>query len=202
MASGGGSNFQAIHDRIADGSLPGVSVEFLLSNNSTCGAVTNARSSGVRVYHVSSVTHPNEFDQAGAMVSILKNHGVDLLVLAGYMKKVPDAVLNLLPNRVINIHPALLPSFGGPGHWGMRVHEALVQAGARVSGPTVHFVDSIYDHGGIIAQRAVPISSLDTPEDVAGKVLVQEHDLYWRVVKAFSEDVVIVKAGKIICDVT
>jgi phosphoribosylglycinamide formyltransferase-1 len=201
MASGGGTNFKAILNRIADGSLPGVSVAFLISNNSKCGAFEIAKVSGVCVYHLSSVTHPNDVALAKAIVSVCIDHQIDLLVLAGYMKKIPDLVLNQLPNRVINIHPALLPSFGGPGHWGMHVHEALVDAGARVSGPTVHFVDSIYDHGRIIAQRAVAVASQDTPEDVAKKVQAVEYDLYWRVVKAFSEGAVRIQGGRILCDV-
>jgi len=201
MASGGGSNVQAILDRVADGSLAGVSVEFLLTNNSKCAAATKAQIAGVSVYHISGVTHPDEIELAQAMVTVIKTHQIDLLVLAGYMKKIPDAVLSCLPHRVINVHPALLPSFGGPGHWGYHVHEAVVDAGARVSGATVHFVDSVYDHGRIIAQRATPIASLDTPEDVAAKVLIAEHDLYWRVIKAFSEGGVLIQAGRILCDV-
>ena len=201
MASGGGSNFQAILNHIQDGSLANTSAEFLLSNNSKCGAVDKARAAGIPVYHVSSLTHPDPQKYAEALLAPIQAHGIDLLVLAGYMKKVPAQVLERLPLRVINIHPALLPNFGGVGHWGHHVHEAVVEAGVRVSGPTVHFVDGAYDRGRILAQRPISIGALDTPEIVADKVLVQEHDLYWRVVQAFAEGRVQVQAGRVICDV-
>jgi phosphoribosylglycinamide formyltransferase-1 len=164
MASGGGSNFQAILNRIADGSLQGVSPEFLISNNSKCGAVEKAQAAGVAVRHVSSVTHPGPGLAEQEILRIIQDSQIDLLVLAGYMKKIPDAVIALLPDRIINIHPALLPSFGGPGHWGHHVHEAVVAAGARVSGATVHFVDGDYDHGKIIAsgQFRFPAKTLPT----------------------------------------
>ena len=201
MASGGGSNFQAILDHVADGSLPGVEAACLITNNSKCGAVAKAQAAGVAVYHFSSVTHPEPSKLEQAMVNALETHGIGLIVLAGYMKKVPDSVLAKYPGRIINIHPALLPSFGGPGHWGHHVHEAVVAAGARLSGPTVHFVDSVYDHGQIIAQRAVALSYTDSPDDVAAKVLKLEHALYWRVVKAISEGQVALVDGRVRGDV-
>jgi phosphoribosylglycinamide formyltransferase 1 len=199
MASGGGSNFQAILDKVKDGSLTDVHVSFLITNNSKCGAVEKAKSSGIPVYHLSSVTHPALGELERAMVEVIRTSGIQLLVLAGYMKKIPDGVLALLPDRVINVHPALLPSFGGPGHWGHHVHEAVVAAGARVSGPTVHFVDGEYDHGKIIAQRAIPLESTDSPEMVAAKVLKQEHDLFWRVVQAFAQGQVRISEGRVHC---
>lgn len=201
MASGGGSNFQSVLERIQDGSLQGVSVELLISNNSQCGAVQIARAAGIPVYHISAVTHPDPQLLAQAMVEVVQRHGIQLLVLAGYMKKIPDALLASLPERVINVHPALLPAFGGPGHWGRHVHEAVVEAGVRVTGVTVHFVDSVYDHGKIIAQRAVPLFFRDSVDDVASKVLVQEHDLYWRVIRAFAVGQIQVSQGRVQCAV-
>jgi len=201
MASGAGSNFQVILDRIAQGDLAGVSPEFLITNNSKSGAAEKARLAGIACYHISSVTHADSAALDQAMVDVVRKHGIELLVLVGYMKKVPDALLAALPDRVINVHPALLPSFGGPGLWGARVHEAVVQAGVRVSGPTIHFVDGDYDHGRIIAQRAVSIDSSESPEDVGAKVLQVEHDLYWRVIKAFAEGQVQIRDGKVICPV-
>jgi len=200
MASGGGSNFQCILDRIADSSLQ-AQCEFLLTNNSRCGAAQKAHDHGVPCYHVSSITHPVLEDFTQAMLNIVNKHKIDLLVLAGYMKKVPDALLERFPERVINIHPALLPAFGGPGHYGSHVHEAVVAAGVKISGPTVHFVDSVYDHGKIISQRAVPVFDTDLPTDVAGRVLEAEHDLYWRVIQAFAENQVQVENGKVRCPV-
>lgn len=202
MASGTGSNFQVILDRIRDGRLFGVKVEFLITNNSQCGAALLARSAGIPVIHISGNTHPDPIALAKAMVDAVNQYGVDLMVLAGYMKQVPDALLARLPDRVINVHPALLPAFGGPGHWGRYVHEAVVTAGVRVTGATVHFVDSVYDHGKIIAQRAVPITFQNTVDEVAALVLQQEHDLFWRVVEAFAQGKVRVVDGKVECSVT
>lgn len=202
MASGTGSNFQVILDRIRDGRLSGVKVEFLITNNSKCGAAELARAAGIPVYHISGNTHPDPKALAKAMVDIVDQHGVELMVLAGYMKQVPDALLARLPDRVINVHPALLPAFGGPGHWGRYVHEAVVAAGVRVTGATVHFVDSVYDHGMIIAQRAVSIPFEATVDEVAALVLQQEHDLFWRVVEAFAQGKVQVVEGRVECSVS
>jgi len=200
MASGGGSNLQSILDRIADGSLLGKCV-FLITNNSRCGAVEKAQAFGIPVYHISGVTHPDGQAYEQALLDVVRIHGADLLVLAGYMKKIPDSLLAAFPERVINVHPALLPAFGGPGQFGMHVHEAVVAAGVRVTGLTVHFVDSVYDHGRIIAQRAVPVFCDDNANDVAVRVLNEEHDLYWRVIQAFSEDKVKVQDGIVYCPV-
>ncbi|HSQ42355.1 MAG TPA: formyltransferase family protein [Fibrobacteraceae bacterium] len=141
MASGGGSNFQAILNHIQDGSLANVTPAVLITNNSRCGAATKAQAAGIPVHHISSITHPDPEERNRAMLQIVNAFALDLLVLAGYMKQIPDLVLERLPHRIVNIHPALLPSFGGTGLWGHYVHEAVVAAGARVSGPTVHFVD-------------------------------------------------------------
>lgn len=200
MASGGGSNFRVMLDRIADGSLQ-AECTFLITNNSRCGAADVARAQGIPVYHISGVTHPDAEAYAQAMLAVVDAHGAELLVLAGYMKKVPDVLLARFPERVVNVHPALLPAFGGPGHFGSHVHEAVVASGVRISGPTVHFVDSVYDHGKIIAQRAVPVTAEDTVADVAARVLAQEHDLYWRVIQAFAQKQVRVENGKVHCAV-
>lgn len=201
MASGNGSNLAAILSSIHEGNLPGVHAEFLISNNSQCKAMQIAHSHGLRTYHRSSQTHPQSCDLDQSLIDIVDHHQIDLLVLAGYMKKVPDALLAHLPWRVINVHPALLPSFGGPGHWGMHVHEAVVQAGVRVSGATIHFVDSVYDHGLIVAQRAIPLASDWDANIVADHVLAVEHDLYWRVIAAFAQGLVKVDQGRVHCPV-
>jgi len=197
LASGGGSNFQAILNRIQSGALQDAKAALLITNNSKCGAVEKARAANIPVVHLSGQTHPDPQQFAQAMVAALRQYAIDWIVLAGYMKRVPDQVLEAWPNRVINIHPALLPAFGGPGHWGHHVHEAVIQAGVRVSGATVHFVDSVYDHGQIIAQRPVRVYSDDTPDDVAARVLMQEHDLYWRVLDALIHDRVGIRHGKV-----
>lgn len=192
---------QAILDAIQDGRLAQVQAQFLITNNSKCGAVEKARHAGLPVHHISTVTHADAQAWAAAQCQVVREAQIDILVLAGYMKKIPAELLELLPNRIINIHPALLPAFGGPGHWGHHVHEAVVAAGARVSGPTVHFVDGEYDHGQIIAQRAIALESSDTPDQVAAKVLRQEHDLFWRVLQAMSLGQVKVQSGRVECPI-
>lgn len=181
MASGGGSNFQVILDGIARGKLK-VQVAFLLVNNSRCGAVEKAHAAGVMVYHYSSVTHPDPQQLGEALVELGHKNSVDLWVLAGYMKKVPSPLLQNWKGRVLNIHPALLPNFGGQGLYGIHVHKAVLQSGVSESGVTVHLVDEEYDRGPILAQRAVPVLPGDTPESLGARVLAAEHDLYWRVI--------------------
>ncbi len=185
LASGGGSNFQALLDRIASGDLNARAV-FLACNNSAAGALEKARAAGVPAFHVSAKTEGSEDGVAKRLVALLDEYDPGLLVLAGYMKKVPDAVLARMRNRVINIHPALLPEFGGAGMYGHHVHEAVVLAGIGRSGMTVHMVNEHYDEGQILAQRAVEVFGADAPE-VARRVLELEHDTYWRVLKGFGE---------------
>jgi folate-dependent phosphoribosylglycinamide formyltransferase PurN len=109
---------------------------------------------------------------------VLAEHGVDLILLAGYLRLVPEAVVTRYPQRILNIHPALLPAFGGAGMYGMNVHRAVIDSGNLESGATVHFVDEEYDRGSIIAQRSVPVNADDTPGDLAARVLEVEHCLY------------------------
>lgn len=186
LASGGGSNLQAILDRARAGQLPARLV-FAASNNSGSPALEKARNAGAPAYHVSAKTEGSDDGVAARLLGLLDDHPADLLVLAGYMKKVPDAVLARMKNRVINIHPALLPEFGGAGMYGRHVHEAVVRAGRPASGMTIHMVNEHYDEGQIILQRRVAIPSGATPEEVGRRVLALEHDSYWRVLKAFAD---------------
>ncbi|MGL1902047.1 MAG: phosphoribosylglycinamide formyltransferase [Fibrobacterales bacterium] len=196
LASGGGSNFKAIADKITELSLP-ISCSFLLTNNSKSGAAQKALALEIPVHHISSKTHPNEKERDGEITRIVTESNIDLLVLAGYMKKIPDGVIATLPQRIINIHPSLLPSFGGHGLFGMHVHNAAIEHGTKISGATVHFVNEEYDCGKIIKQQSVPILDNDTPERLAERILATEHDIYWRVVEAFSKNNVTVNDGKV-----
>jgi phosphoribosylglycinamide formyltransferase-1 len=186
LASGGGSNFQALQDRTAAGDLPATAV-FVVSNNSVSGALEKARAAGVPALHVSAKTEGSEEGVAARLLALLDEHSPDLLVLAGYMKKVPDAVLKRMKNRVVNIHPALLPEFGGAGMYGHHVHEAVVRAGKEHSGMTIHMVNEHYDEGQILLQRRTAIPSGASADDVGHLVLQREHDSYWRVLKAFAD---------------
>ncbi len=196
LASGGGTNLQAILDRIQDGFLD-AEVGVVISNNSQAGALERARAREVPALHISSRQFPDSADLDAEMLRTLRGHGVGLVALAGYMKRLGPRVLGAYPDRILNIHPALLPAFGGQGMYGMRVHEAVVAAGVKLTGVTVHFVDEVYDHGPIIAQRAVPVEDEDTPESLFERVLKVEHSLYPEVLQGFAEGRVRVEGRKV-----
>lgn len=186
MASGGGSNFKAIIDRIGEGDLE-AQCKFLITNNGGCGAVGHATTYGIPVYHISGKTHPDQAEYEKALCAVLDERPVDLLILAGYMKKIPDSIVERMPDRILNIHPSLLPKFGGKGFWGLHVHEAVLAAHETESGPTVHLVSNEIDKGRILAQRKVPVMPDDTPETLQARVLEQEHDIFWRTIKEYGE---------------
>ena len=174
IASGGGTNLQAIIDNIEAGKLS-ARIKAVISNNSKSGALERARNHNIPAIHLShkQFATPEEFDLK--LLSILKENDTDMVVLAGYMKMLSPVIIREYKNRIINIHPALLPSFGGPGMYGIHVHEAVIKAGVKVSGVTVHLVDEIYDHGAIVIQKTVPVMDDDTPESLAERVLKVEH---------------------------
>lgn len=175
LASHGGSNLQAILDAITSGDLA-AQAQVVISNNSASKSLERATSQGIPALHISSQTHGENLDQF--LAQTLLDHKVNLLVLAGYMKKTGPAVLKNFPNHILNIHPALLPKFGGQGMYGMKVHQAVIQAKENTSGATIHLVNAEYDKGPILAQRKVPVLPTDTPETLQIKVLEQEHLLY------------------------
>lgn len=175
LASGRGSNLQAVLDACAAGRLPAVPA-VVISNNAEAQALMRARNAGIPAHHLSRRTHPDPCALDQAIADTLKRHRVDLVVLAGYMKKIGFKTLQAYRDRIINIHPALLPKFGGPGMYGMRVHEAVLAAGERQTGVTVHLVDEEYDRGAILAQQTVPVLEHDTPATLASRVLEAEHE--------------------------
>lgn len=177
LASHTGTNMQAIIDAIKEGRLDAKACA-VISNNSNSVALERARNEGIPAYHISSKKYPDEQDLDNAIINALKENGVDTVILAGYMKKLSPRVIQAFKGRVLNIHPALLPKFGGKGLYGMYVHEAVIEAGEKVSGATVHLVDEHYDHGRILNQRTVEVAPDDTPETLAQKVLKIEHQLY------------------------
>lgn len=185
FASGGGSNLQSLMDRIRTGELP-VELSFVLSNNSKSGALAKARDFGTSAYHVSAVTEGGDEAAAARILDIVQRHGIDLLVLAGYMKLLPPSLLSGLKNRVVNIHPALLPAFGGAGFYGHRIHEAVIAHGCQYSGVTIHMVNPVYDQGQIILQRALAVEPGWTPGRLGAEVLKLEHRYYWQVVRGFA----------------
>lgn len=177
LASHGGSNMQAIIDACKAGRLSAVPV-VVISNNGESRALERARNEGIPNYYLSGKTHPDPDSLDQAILDALILHRVDVVALAGYMKKLGPKTLAHFRGRILNIHPALLPKHGGKGMYGIRVHEAVIAAGETESGVTVHLVTEEYDRGPILAQVRVPVMPGDTPETLAERVLVQEHILY------------------------
>lgn len=177
FASHGGSNMQAIIDAIKSGEIDAVAA-LVISNNSESGAIERAKKEGIPFSHISAKTHPDDDERIAAMLEKLDKNKIDLIILAGYMKKIQSQIIEHVGGRVLNIHPALLPKFGGEGMYGMNVHKAVIESGEKVSGATVHLVDSEYDRGRILMQREVPVIADDTPEALAARVLEAEHLLY------------------------
>ncbi len=172
LVSGGGTNLQALLDTLHDS--PIARIARVISSRPDAGALQRARRAGVPTTVLRDAGDPAEVLSALA--------GAQLVVLAGYLKLVHASVVARFRGRIINIHPALLPDFGGAGMYGRRVHEAVLASGAKESGATVHFVDEEFDRGAIIAQEKVPIEAGDTPDTLAARVLEAEHRLLPRVV--------------------
>lgn len=177
LASGGGTNMAAIFAACRSGELD-AEPRVVIVNNSNSGALARARQAGVRVYHLSSHTHPDPEALDRAILSALRESGATLVCLVGYMKLLGRHALAAYRGRILNIHPALLPKFGGKGFYGRAVHEAVLAAGERESGATVHIVDEEFDHGPVLAQVRVPVRPDDTADSLAARVLEREHALY------------------------
>lgn len=188
FVSGGGSNFKAIHAACLDRRI-NADVVAVVSDVPSCGGVAYAQQHGIPTYtHPASKKTNNEGLTGEELAKLLKQDlDVDFVLLAGYLKLVPAELVRVYPRAMLNIHPALLPAFGGKGYYGKKVHTAVVAHGARFSGPTVHFVDEEYDRGPILAQRVVPVYPSDTPDDVAARVLKEEHQVYPEAVAALCD---------------
>lgn len=177
LASGGGTNLQAIIDFMsARGALAAGRVVLVASNRQNAGALDRARTASIsaEVFDAS--------DDGSSLFSLLEQHAVGLVVLAGYLKRIPPKVIRTYHRRIINVHPGLLPDFGGPGMYGGKVHAAVIAAGARSTGVTAHFVDDEFDRGLRIAEWRISVRDDDTPESLATRVLRVEHLVYPRVV--------------------
>ncbi len=177
LASHGGSNMQAVIDACRDGHIdaePCVAI----SNNSRSRAGRRATEAGIAYSHLSTKTHPEDNARDKAILDVFERHSVDLVVLGGYMKKLGSATLHRYQNRITNVHPSLLPKFGGRGFYGQAVHKAVIASGDLITGATIHLVDEHFDHGQIIAQQVVSVMQEDTAETLGERVLQVEHELY------------------------
>lgn len=175
LASGSGTNFQSIIDAVNSGEIRNSEISGLITNNPQAGAIDRARKASIPFFILPASAEQSTDEE---LKKLLNQLNPDLVILAGYLKKIPGDVVNSWEGKIINIHPALLPKFGGKGFYGMNVHRAVINSGDDVTGCTVHFVNEIYDDGKIIAQKEVPVKPGDTPESLAKRVLHAEHELY------------------------
>ncbi len=189
LVSGGGTNLQALIDRIEEGKLPGVRIEVVISNKREAYALERARKHGIAAEALvrKDFAEKDRFNEA--LLELLNRYQTDLVVLAGCLLILPENVVRSYQNRIINIHPALIPSFCGDGYYGLRVHEAVLARGVKVTGATVHFVDEGTDTGPIILQKAVAVEEGDTPESLQRRVMEEaEWELLPEAVRLIAEN--------------
>jgi len=177
LASHGGSNLQALIEACASGQIDG-RIVLVVSNNRKAFALERARHHHIDTLVISESGFPSAVSYAQEFQRQLQLCGTQLICLAGYMKMIPQQIISAYRNKIINIHPALLPKHGGPGMYGIRVHEAVLAAGETETGVTIHVVDEVYDNGRILAQQRVPVLPGDTPQVLQERVLAIEHELY------------------------
>ncbi len=173
LVSGGGTNLQAILDAIDEGRVTNAQVEVVISNNSGAFALERARRHGIEALCVSPRDYGTREEFNQALLETVDRYELDLIVLAGFLVKVPEIMIEKYRNRIINIHPSLIPSFCGVGYYGLKVHEAALKRGVKLTGATVHFVDEGMDSGPILLQKAVEVLPGDTPESLQKRVMEQ-----------------------------
>lgn len=184
FVSGGGTNLQSLIVAAKQNYFNG-RISAVISNNSGAFALERAVKEQIANYHISKKRYPGNGQLVNKIKEALEEHKVNLIVLAGYMKLLPPEIVKQYKNRIINIHPALLPKYGGEGMYGINVHKAVIDSGDNISGATVHFVDEIFDNGVILIQRAVPVLPDDDAETLAARVLKVEHAILPDAVRMF-----------------
>lgn len=189
FASHRGTNMQAIIDACKRGDLNG-EVCVVISNNLNSQALEKARIAGIPEYHLSNKTHPEEDELDEAICKVLTESGVDIVALAGYMKKLGPEVLKQHKGRILNIHPSLLPKYGGKGMYGIHVHRAVIEAGEKTTGVTIHLIEGEYDTGKIIRQCEIEVLEGDTIDTLSKRVLEKENSFYVETLKLISEGVI------------
>lgn len=195
MCTGSGTNLQALLDA-EDGGTRGARIVLVISNRPKAFALERAKNSGREAIVHRMRDFKSEDEYADDLLSVLRDRGIELICLAGYLKRLPAKVVAEYRGRILNIHPGPLPRFGGQGMFGRHVHESVIASGVHESGPTVFFVDEEYDTGAIIAFAPVPVQADDTPDTLAHRVLAAEHLLYPRVVAAVANGQVRLQDGK------
>lgn len=171
--SGGGTNLQAIIDEVAKGGIRDTQISLVVSNKSDAYALTRAEKAGIPAKCISPKDFPDREAFGQAMVDLFQEFQIDLVVFAGYLVIIPENLVRNYPNKIINVHPSLIPAHCGMGYYGLKVHESVLAAGNKVTGATIHFVDEKADHGPIILQKAVSVEERDTPEILQRRVMEQ-----------------------------
>lgn len=199
LVSGGGTNLQAIIDAVKDGTITNTELVAVISNNANAYALTRAKENGIEALCISPKDYADREEFHKALLAEIQENQVDLVVLAGFLVAVPSMIVEAYPNRIINIHPSLIPSFCGTGYYGLHVHEGVLSRGVRVTGATVHFVDAGTDTGPIILQKAVEVHQGDTPEVLQRRVMEEAE---WKILPAainlIANGKVSVQDGKVI----
>ena len=197
LVSGRGTNLQALLDAQSRGEIKGGRIHCVISSRPDAYALQRARNAGIDTEIIIRKDYATAEEYDKALVQLLKKHNTDLIVLAGFMTIIGKSVVEAYPNRIINVHPALIPSFCGKGYYGLRVHQAVLDAGVKVTGATVHFVNEVCDGGPILLQKAVEVQPDDTPETLQRRVMEQaEWRLLPRAVSLFCQGKIQVQNGK------
>ena len=186
LVSGGGTNLQSIIDACKSGYIPG-KVEVVISNRKEAYALERAKKNNIDALFIDRKDFITNQDYAKRLIEEMEKRKVELVCLAGFLLLIDSLFITKYKNRIMNIHPALLPSFGGKGMYGHYVHQKVLEYGCKISGCTVHFVDEKYDHGPVILQKAVSVLENDTPESLAARILEEEHKIYPEAIKLFAE---------------
>ena len=198
LVSGGGTNLQAIIDAVKDGTITNTELVAVISNNANAYALTRAKENGIEALCISPKDYADRADFHKALLEKINELKVDLIVLAGYLVKIPEEMVHQYSHRIINIHPSLIPSFCGVGYYGLHVHEAVLEKGVKVTGATVHYVDEGMDTGEIIAQKPVMVEEGDTPEVLQRRVMEQaEWKILPHAIDLIANGKVTVKDGRV-----
>jgi len=201
LVSGGGTNLQALIDQINKGRLPDVSIEVVISSNRNAYALKRALAHNIPCAVIEKKDYENSQQFEDAFYNLLTSYQVDLIVLAGFLLILPEKIVKTYQNRIINVHPSLIPSFCGKGFYGLKVHEAALARGVKITGATVHFVDEGTDTGPIILQKAVPVYENDTPEILQKRVMEQaEWEILPEAVRLYSQGRMKVAGNKVIIE--
>lgn len=197
LVSGGGTNLQAIIDEQNKGNIVGGKISCVISSNANAYALERAKKNNIKTRVLPRKDFPNALEYSKSLLEILKEENADLIVLAGFMTILDEVVTSAYPYKIINVHPALIPSFCGEGYYGLKVHQAVLDYGVKVSGATIHFVNEKADAGAIIMQGVVDVQNDDTPETLQRRIMENvEWKLLPKTISLFCQDKIIIKDGK------